>query len=362
MTVKITDSNIVDNIDISLEQLLALRHFTITSSRNTPVSNSTWLGNFRSNRRGHGSDYDDLRQYSTGDDIRHIDWRASARMQQLHTRLYREEQQHRTTLVCDLRQSMYTGSDCLRANRAIQLTAHLLWQIYRKGTKLNILIISTTGVYHVESGAAEITAIRGCTALAKVHEHTVNILRSFDSSKSTPHPTPDRALPLSGSSADPVQFATGMKTRYHELDCAGLFSGPSLGSVLSFLVARLEHKSTIVWISGMDNAGDQLYTLLGSTGRQSTHSFIYINEPLLEKSFPQGEYHYRQHSVTQNSEKTVIQSTTLNRNNRKTLQTRLAQMQQDRIQQFDALMIPYLTSAVGNTELIAALQHQGIIA
>lgn len=359
--VTVTGNRIVDNIDISIDQLLALRHITTASSRNTPVSNGAWLGNFRSSKRGHGSDYDDLRQYCAGDDVRHIDWRASARMQQLHTRLYREEQEHRTTVVCDLRHSMYTGSECLRANRAIQLTAQLLWQTCRKGTKLSLLIISSSGVYHIEPGAADLTAIRGCTALTQLHENTVSLLRTRNASATVQKPSNDGLSPGAVSALSVVEFAAGLKIRYNDLDSISQFSGPSLDTVLRFLVARSEHHCTVIWISAMDNAGTSFYDTLGAIERRNMQAFIYVNDPMLEESLPTGQYHYRLHSEAQSNDNSLILSASLKRNDKSTLMKKLELLQQTRIHQFDALMIPYLTTAVEDADVVAALQHQGII-
>ena len=66
-------------------------------------------------RRGQGLEFDDLRQYLEGDDIRHIDWQVTARSGKPHVRLFREERERTVTVVLDLSPSMFTGTRRLRA-------------------------------------------------------------------------------------------------------------------------------------------------------------------------------------------------------------------------------------------------------
>jgi uncharacterized protein (DUF58 family) len=53
------------------------------------------------NVRGRGTEFDSLRDYVIGDDVRSIDWRASARRQQVVVRTWRPERDRRVLLVLD---------------------------------------------------------------------------------------------------------------------------------------------------------------------------------------------------------------------------------------------------------------------
>lgn len=61
--------------------------------------------------RGTGSslEFQEYRQYMPGDDIRHLDWGAFARSDQLMVRLYREEISPRTQIFVDVSRSMQAG-------------------------------------------------------------------------------------------------------------------------------------------------------------------------------------------------------------------------------------------------------------
>lgn len=51
--------------------------------------------------RGEGSEFESLREYVTGDDPRHIDWRASARHTRLQVRQYQSERRHTVMIAID---------------------------------------------------------------------------------------------------------------------------------------------------------------------------------------------------------------------------------------------------------------------
>jgi uncharacterized protein (DUF58 family) len=58
-------------------------------------------GQHRSLRRGEGSEFDSLRQYVLGDDVRSIDWRSTARRTEVVVRTWRPERDRRIVLVLD---------------------------------------------------------------------------------------------------------------------------------------------------------------------------------------------------------------------------------------------------------------------
>ena len=76
-----------------------------------------------------GLTFRELRAYQAGDEVRHIDWRVTARLGRPYTRLYSEEQDQAHWLLLDLSPAMYFGS-CrqLKARLGCELAAALLWQ------------------------------------------------------------------------------------------------------------------------------------------------------------------------------------------------------------------------------------------
>jgi uncharacterized protein (DUF58 family) len=65
-------------------------------------------GNFRSIFKGQGMEFDEARHYQTGDDIRAIDWNASARFGYPFVKMYREERELTILLLIDISPSMHS--------------------------------------------------------------------------------------------------------------------------------------------------------------------------------------------------------------------------------------------------------------
>ncbi|GIF63664.1 DUF58 domain-containing protein [Asanoa ishikariensis] len=66
-------------------------------------------GAYRTAFRGTGIDFDSLREYAPDDDVRHIDWNVTARLDQPHVRQYTEERELTAWLVLDQSASMRFG-------------------------------------------------------------------------------------------------------------------------------------------------------------------------------------------------------------------------------------------------------------
>jgi len=67
-------------------------------------------GNFRSIFKGQGMEFDEARHYEAGDDIRSIDWNASARFGTPFVKMYREERELTILLLIDISPSMHGGN------------------------------------------------------------------------------------------------------------------------------------------------------------------------------------------------------------------------------------------------------------
>lgn len=63
-------------------------------------------GGYLSRTKGRGMEFDEVRPYQPGDDIRSIDWRVTARTDKTHTKLFREERERPVFISVDYRASM----------------------------------------------------------------------------------------------------------------------------------------------------------------------------------------------------------------------------------------------------------------
>ncbi|MFY0617554.1 DUF58 domain-containing protein [Shimia sp.] len=71
---------------------------------------SVLQGRHRSRIRGRGLDFEELRGYLPGDDVRSIDWKVTARARTPYVRVYTEERDRPTLIVVDQRMSMFFGT------------------------------------------------------------------------------------------------------------------------------------------------------------------------------------------------------------------------------------------------------------
>jgi uncharacterized protein (DUF58 family) len=69
---------------------------------------------YRTLFRGFGLDFADLREYQPNDDVRHIDWNVTARMQVPHVREFQEDREVAAWFVLDLSGSIDFGSHAVR--------------------------------------------------------------------------------------------------------------------------------------------------------------------------------------------------------------------------------------------------------
>lgn len=85
-------------------------------------------GPYKTRLKGRGMDLEEVRAYQAGDEVRHIDWRVTARTTIPHTKLYTEERERPVLLLCDQRQSMFFGSQVrYKSVQAAAVCATLAW-------------------------------------------------------------------------------------------------------------------------------------------------------------------------------------------------------------------------------------------
>jgi uncharacterized protein (DUF58 family) len=90
-------------------------------------------GDYRTLLRGHGTDFRDLRDYEWGDDVRHIDWNVTARMDELFVREFMEDRELTAWLLLDRSRSMAFGAAERTKERVLCELAATLGQLFVRG-------------------------------------------------------------------------------------------------------------------------------------------------------------------------------------------------------------------------------------
>jgi len=100
-------------------------------------------GNYLSRSKGRGMEFDEVRHYQTGDDIRAIDWRVTARTGKTHTKLFREELERPVLIATDLSASMHFGSQLLfKSVQAAHLASLVAWHAKNRGDRLGGIVFN----------------------------------------------------------------------------------------------------------------------------------------------------------------------------------------------------------------------------
>ncbi len=149
-------------------------------------------GDYRTLLRGTGIDLADLREYQHHDDVRHIDWNVTARLQQPHVRVFTEDREMSTWFLLDLSPSMDFGSSERRKRHvSAEFVAVLARILTRHGNRVGAMlygsgvdtVIPTRGgrrhvlrLLHTLQRRPEIMAA-GPTRLNELLESAANLVR-----------------------------------------------------------------------------------------------------------------------------------------------------------------------------------------
>ncbi|OJW50253.1 MAG: hypothetical protein BGO67_02700 [Alphaproteobacteria bacterium 41-28] len=122
----------------NFEELVALKKKTLNSlvcSKRKVVSNI--VGDRQSPLRGQGLEFEEVRAYAPGDDIRNIDWRVTARTGAPHTKVFRQERERNIIVCVDVNVAMRFGTKgTFKSIQAARVAALLGWNTIRKNDKL----------------------------------------------------------------------------------------------------------------------------------------------------------------------------------------------------------------------------------
>ncbi|MCL1058915.1 DUF58 domain-containing protein [Shewanella gelidimarina] len=133
------DSRIYTNLSALLALRDDSRHLSL-SPRYRPAGMLS--GRHASRIKGRGLNFEELRQYQAGDNIRQIDSRVSARLGKPYVRVYSEETDRPVHIIVDQRLPMFFGSQVnTKSVTAAHLAALLAWQVFDAGDRVGGAVI-----------------------------------------------------------------------------------------------------------------------------------------------------------------------------------------------------------------------------
>lgn len=185
---KHTDSAQHDpRVHVDLIQLQAMRRFArrISFLPKQPAR-SVLNGQHASKLRGRGLNFEELRQYQKGDDVRTIDWKVTARTREPHVRVYTEERDRPVLIFVDQRMSMFFGSTLnMKSVTAAEAAALAAFRIRMQGDRVGGAIFSDSTIAELTPKASDLALNQFLSVLAKANAHLGPRLRpdtsiSFD--------------------------------------------------------------------------------------------------------------------------------------------------------------------------------------
>lgn len=135
-----------------INQLLALRHSAKELQLFNPARvNALTAGVNLSNARGRGMDFDEVRRYQAGDDIRLIHWQLSARLGKTYTKIYHEERERALYLIIDQSVAMrFATRVAFKSVIAANLAAILGWSALSAHQQVGGLIFDETNSSYIK--------------------------------------------------------------------------------------------------------------------------------------------------------------------------------------------------------------------
>ena len=129
-------------IDVQLSELIALQR-QAQNVRYRPEGFSSRIGNHLSTLRGRGMDFSEARNYQAGDEVRHMEWRVTARTGRPHVKVYQEERERPVVILTDFSPSLYFGTRiAFKSVVCARLAALIAWTAARQGDRVGGFVFS----------------------------------------------------------------------------------------------------------------------------------------------------------------------------------------------------------------------------
>ncbi|MCB8836360.1 DUF58 domain-containing protein [Aurantimonas sp. VKM B-3413] len=238
-------------IAVDAAHLFHLRHI-LRSGPERSVRAIGRAGGFAGKKRGNGLEIVDVRLFSEGDDIRHVDAAATARTAKTHVRTFREERDRATLLIADFRTQMFFGTRRrLRSVAAAGALALAGWRAIETGGRVGLL-----------------SAFAGRTEFL-------------------PPRARERAMAgIAGALESAHAEAAGMLAAGNDL------AEPGLADILDQALARALPGTSLVLASGLDDAGEDFFRLAETAGKRFDLTILLVKDRF-ETDPPPGAYPYR---------------------------------------------------------------------
>jgi len=159
------DSGVVAQLDVLMRLREAARDVDFLPRQ---PSRSLLSGRRGSKLRGRGMDFEELRAYVPGDDVRRMDWRATIRLGRPYVRSYREARDRPLVLLVDQRRGMFFGSGAkMKSVVAAELAALVAWRAVASGDRVGALLFGDARQWTYRPARSDAQVQRICGGLVE---------------------------------------------------------------------------------------------------------------------------------------------------------------------------------------------------
>ncbi len=119
--------------------------------RTSHLASDVFAGHFHSAFKGQGIEFEEVREYQPGDDIRTIDWNVTARQGRPFVKRYREERELTVMLLVDISASQTFGTtDALKRDLVTEISATLAYSAITNNDKVGLVLFSDRIERHIQ--------------------------------------------------------------------------------------------------------------------------------------------------------------------------------------------------------------------
>ncbi len=155
-------------VSISLKTLLNLAKPAAGLQLNHLAIRAQQSGGYVSRFKGRGMEFDEVRPYQAGDDIRSIDWRVTARTGETYTKVFREERERPVFISVDNRRSMHFATrGVFKSVLAAKLAGLLAWAAQHHGDRIGGQLFSGGQCTELKPQNGKHAVLRFLNALAE---------------------------------------------------------------------------------------------------------------------------------------------------------------------------------------------------
>lgn len=163
-------------VRVSLGELIEMRHrVREVQLFSTPARRSPLIGLHHSKLRGRGVDFDQVRVYQAGDDVRTIDWRVTARTQEPHTKLFHEERERPIYILVEQSRQLFFGSGLMfKSVLAAQAASLIGWAALGHNDRIGGLVFGDLEHHEIKPRRSKQSLLQLLNRLARANQALSN--------------------------------------------------------------------------------------------------------------------------------------------------------------------------------------------